>query len=208
VDGGFKMAVLINFKICDNSKECEGIKACPTGAFAWDEENKTIVVHEDLCVNCGKCECCTVNAIKVTHSDEEYEKAKKEIDEDTRTINDLLVDRYGAQVIQEIFVINGEDINNILQSHRPIMLELYEEDNTECLLKSIPIKDLLLEFDKTATYRKVGIITNKLLDKYKIKELPALVFIKDQKVLGTIEGYYTDENSRELIEKIHEIKNS
>jgi hypothetical protein len=32
--------------------------------------------------------------------------------------------------------------------------------------------------------------------------------MKDQKVLGTIEGYYTDENFIQLIEKIHEIKKS
>lgn len=35
------MAVLVNFKICDNAKECGGIEVCPTGALSWDEENET-----------------------------------------------------------------------------------------------------------------------------------------------------------------------
>ena len=27
------MAVLVNFKICDNAKECGGIEVCQTGGF-------------------------------------------------------------------------------------------------------------------------------------------------------------------------------
>jgi NAD-dependent dihydropyrimidine dehydrogenase PreA subunit len=39
------MAVLVNFKICDNAKECGGIEVCPTGALSWDEENETIKIE-------------------------------------------------------------------------------------------------------------------------------------------------------------------
>ena len=38
------MKALINFKICDNAKECSGISVCPTGAMSFDEEK---------CTNCG-----------------------------------------------------------------------------------------------------------------------------------------------------------
>ena len=41
------MSVLINFKICDNAKECGGIEVCPTGALSWDEENETIKIDND-----------------------------------------------------------------------------------------------------------------------------------------------------------------
>ena len=74
------------------------------------------------------------------------------------------------------------------------------------MLKSIPIKEILQEFDKEATFRKIEVLSDKLLDRYKIKELPALIFIKDQKILGTIEGYYTDADNRELFKKIKQIK--
>lgn len=30
------MPVLINFKICDNAKDCSGIAVCPTGALSWE----------------------------------------------------------------------------------------------------------------------------------------------------------------------------
>ena len=29
------MAVLINFKICDNDKACSGMSACPNNVFSW-----------------------------------------------------------------------------------------------------------------------------------------------------------------------------
>ena len=200
------MAVLINFKICDNSADCNGIAACSTGAFDWDAKEKTLIIHEELCINCGACECCGADAIKVTHTEEEYERVKKEIDEDQRTINDLFVDRYGATPIQEIFTSTEENIDNVLYSPRPFMLELYKEDTIECLLKSIPIREILQEFDVEATFRKIEIVSDKLLNRYEIKELPALVFVKEQKVLGKIEGYYEDKNSRELYNEIKKIK--
>ncbi|MCL2383511.1 MAG: hypothetical protein FWC79_05155 [Oscillospiraceae bacterium] len=199
------MAVLINFKICDNSKDCNGLAACPTGAFDWDEEKQTLVIHDDLCVNCAKCECCSVDAIKVTHSDEEYERVKKEIEDDPRTLNDLFIDRFGAAPIQEEYSTTEENIDTVLHSSRPFMLELYSEDTIECLLKSIPIREILQKFDSEATFRKIEVTSDKLLDRYGVKELPALVFIRDNKVLGSVEGYFTDENNRELYNKIHEL---
>ena len=94
------MAVLINFKICDNAMECNGIEVCPTRALAWDSENKTIIIKNDLCNSCGLCEkACMVHAIKVARTDEEYAKIKKEFDDDPRKIEDLFIDRYGAETV-------------------------------------------------------------------------------------------------------------
>ena len=53
------MAVLINFKICDNAKECGGIAVCPTGALSYDDEKESIVIDNDPNVKyvslCPKC---------------------------------------------------------------------------------------------------------------------------------------------------------
>ena len=37
------MSVLINFKICDNAKECSGVEVCPTEALSWNEKKKNII---------------------------------------------------------------------------------------------------------------------------------------------------------------------
>ena len=47
------MPVLINFKICDNAKECNGIEVCPTGALSWNEEDQTIEIDNSKCIECG-----------------------------------------------------------------------------------------------------------------------------------------------------------
>ncbi len=91
------MPVLVNFKICDNAKECGGLAVCPTGALTYDEKEKTLLIDNNKCISCGKCEKeCPIGAISVAKTKEEYEKIKNEIDNDTRNIKDLFVDRYGA----------------------------------------------------------------------------------------------------------------
>jgi len=201
------MAVLINFKICDNDKACDGMRKCPNKVFSWNEEKESLEINNDLCINCGICvNSCMVSAIKTAKTEEEFNIIKKEIEDDPRTINDLFIDRYGAVPIDDAMIGNEEELDDKMKSKRSLILELYNEDSIHCLLKSIPIKEILQEFDIDARYRKIELVTDKLLGKYNIRELPALVFIKDKEVIGVIDGYYTDEECRNLFKKIHEIK--
>jgi len=122
------MPVLINFKICDNSKDCSGIEVCPTGAFYWDEKKKTIAVDNKKCASCGKCEAaCPVHAIHVARTEEESKKIKKEIDADPRKVSDLFVDRYGAEPTEPAFLISEKKFDaQILKSTQPAVVELLE----------------------------------------------------------------------------------
>ncbi|MGK3946424.1 4Fe-4S dicluster domain-containing protein, partial [Streptomyces caeruleatus] len=81
--------VLINFKICDNAQECNGIAVCPTGALSWDKNKKSIKIDNEKCISCKKCEkSCMVNAIHVAKNEEEYEKIEEEIKHDSRKVSD------------------------------------------------------------------------------------------------------------------------
>lgn len=190
------MAVLINFKICDNAKECGGVAVCPTGALSWDEENETIKIDNDKCICCGACErSCPVNAIKVAFSDEEYDKIAKQIEDDPRTIKDLFVDRYGAAPLSEFFMISEDEIENKL-TDGIVLVELYNDDSIECLLKSIPVKEITKDLPKDTLFFKA---------ESKEENLPALLIYKNKKLLGKIEGYYTIDQKEELMNKIKEI---
>lgn len=200
------MAVLINFKICDNAKECGGIEVCPTGALSWDEENETIKIDNEKCISCGSCEQnCPIGAIRVAYDDEEYKKISKEIEEDPRTTKDLFVDRYGAAPLSEFFMIEEKDLNKKI-GDGITLVECYEDDSIQCLLKSIPIKDITSNMPKDTMFYKVE-ANEELKKKYNINELPTLLLFKNGNLLGKIEGYYQVEQKEELINKINEINN-
>ncbi len=197
------MSVLINFKICDNAKECNGIAVCPTGALSWDEKKKSIKIDNEKCLSCGRCEVCGVGAIHVAKDEKEYQKIKKEIDDDSRKLEDLYVDRYGASPINLPFLIEEKDFQKeVAEADRLTVAELFEDDSIECLLKSIPIKELFKGME--IKYRKVK--TGKdLREKYGIRELPTLMFFNKGKLLGKIEGYYESKKKDELMAKIGRI---
>ena len=203
------MSVLINFKICDNDKACSGMSACPHNVFSWDDQNQTLLIDNSKCVSCGLCEkACMVSAIRVAKNEEEFNKIKKEFDEDTRTINDLLVERYGGKPIDPAMIGNEKEILlKLNEAKRPLIVELFNEDSIMCLLKSIPMKKIANVFDENTRYRKVEIQTNEILDQYDIKELPALLFFKNGKFLGKFEGYVEEENKEMLFEEINRMVN-
>jgi NAD-dependent dihydropyrimidine dehydrogenase PreA subunit len=198
------MPVLINFKICDNAKECNGIAVCPTGALTWNEKKKCIEIDNEKCISCGKCEkACMVDAIFIARNEKEYQKIKKEIDDDPRKRSDLFIDRYGAEPIHPAFLIKEDKFQaEVLESEKLVMAELFEDDSIMCLLKSIPIKDLLADY--AIKYRKVK-TGKELNEEYKIKKLPALLFFEKGKILGKIEGYYDNKQKIKLCKKIKAI---
>jgi ferredoxin len=200
------MTVLINFKICDNSKDCNGIAVCPTHAIVWDEKNKAIKIDNSKCINCGKCEeSCPVSAIRVAKDEKEYKKIKKEIDEDPRKVSDLFVDRYGAASISPAFLIPLDKFEvQILESNKLAVVELFKNSSIKCLLYSIPIKELFKNLD--VKYRKINIGNDEtLLKKYKINQVPALLFFNNGKLIGKIEGHYRIGNLGELKKKVEDI---
>lgn len=193
------MAVLINFKICDNAKECNGIAVCPTGALSWDNKKKSIRINNKKCISCGKCQkACGVEAIKVAKNEKQYIKLKKEIDDDPRKATDLFIDRYGAQPVTPLFLVAEDEFSlAALESKKTVMVEFFNNASIQCLLRSIAIKELVggLEIN----YEKLELKTSKLMKKYKISELPALLFFKDCELIGKIEGFYDLDKKSELI---------
>ena len=199
------MAVLVNFKICDNAKECGGVLVCPTGAFSYDEEKETIVLDNEKCISCGLCEKeCPIGAIRVAKTKEEYEEIKKEIDNDQRTTKDLFVDRYGATPLSEFFMIESKDLEDKINNDNITLIECYNDESIQCLLKSIPIKELSKDLPKDTLFYKVE-SDEEINKKYEIKELPSLLVFKNGQLLGKIDGYYTSDDKEELFNELNDI---
>ena len=200
------MSVLINFKICDNAKECNGVAVCKTGALSWDDKKKTIVIDNSKCISCGSCQdACMVDAIKVARNKDEYQKLKKEIDEDPRIASDLFVDRYGATPIHPAFLISEDKFQKeVVESHKITVAELFNDESIMCMLRSVTIRELFDNYD--IKYRKVKLSNNsEILKKYKIKKLPTLLFFKDGNLIGKIEGYFEEKTKKDIENKIKKI---
>lgn len=201
------MPVIINFKVCDNAEACDAIKVCPVGAFNWNAGKKTLEIDEKKCINCGKCatseESCKVGAIKFAKDEEELEKIQKEIEDDERTIKDLMVDRYGAQPINMPFYCKENELEKVIATKRTVLVEVFNEDYEECLIKSIPIKEIFNNLDiPELTYRKLEVETAEFVRRYDIKELPSMLIFKSGELMGKIDGYYSNEDKDVLFQKI------
>ena len=199
------MPVLINFKICDNAKECGGIAVCPTGAISYVENKESLVIDNEKCISCGLCEKeCPIGAINVAKNEEEYNKIKETIENDPRTTKDLFVDRYGAAPLSEFFMIEPKDIDKKIINNEIVIIELYNDDSIQCLLKSIPIKELVKDFSESTLFYKSE-CNDSVKKEYKLKELPALLVFEKGNLLGKVEGYYDESQKEKLIGQIKKI---
>lgn len=196
------MHALINFKICDNAEECGGAAVCPTKALSYDRKKKNLVIDESKCIRCGLCvRECPIGAIRVPKTEEEFENIKKDYEKDTRTIKDLFVDRYGATPLSDFFMIDGKDIKYKISNPNIVLIECYNNESIQCLLKSITIKEITKDLPKSTLFYKAFCDEN-TKNEYKITELPSMLVFKNHELIGILKGYYDIENKEKLFTNI------
>ncbi len=192
------MSVLINEKICDNAAECSGIESCPTGALFWDMNRKKIGVNNDLCISCHECaSACPVGAILVADNDEEFTQIRIDIESDTRTVEDLFVERYGAMPIDEELVLKDGAVDSVVNEISLVFIEQFQDSSIQCLLHSIPAELLVNRYG--GIYRKQQVLEESE------GTYPQLLIYKDGTLAGTIPGYFDDTQIETFAEQIDKI---
>jgi ferredoxin len=191
------MTAIINFKICDNSEECDGLNVCPVKAITWNSKKNTLEINESKCTNCGACaRSCAVGAIRVA-TGQELEFIKQEYKNDKRKTSDLFIDRYGAQSTDKTSLISQTYFQSLISKNQPMVFEIFDSASTMCLINSIPVREL---FKKNILYNRVDTHTDKtLINQFKIKELPCLLFFENGKLKGKVEGYFDTTQKEKLI---------
>ncbi|MBE5736189.1 MAG: 4Fe-4S dicluster domain-containing protein [Clostridiales bacterium] len=192
----------MNHKICDQASACGGIEACPVGAFTYNEKTKRIEIDNEKCISCGACEkACPIGAIGVATTQEELEELTQAIEEDPRKPEDLFVDRYGGDIINEDVMIEFSQIDDII-TKEDCLIEIIDEDNIMCLLKSITYNDILANTCYKKYYRCL-IGQNDNIYKYNIVELPSLLLCHNGNLTKVIDGYYEESEKDDLFKQIN-----
>jgi len=199
------MAILINFKICDNVPECPCIEKCPVNAISYDKKEKKLITDNDKCTNCGICEDeCPVGAMRVAKTQKEYKEIEEEIKNDPRKVSDLFMDKYGSQPLDpDVFMFQKDFSQETLDKDKLTVIELYKPDLIECLLRSIPLRNLFP--GKDMKYKKIKVENDSILQQFNIKQLPCLLFFNKGQNIGKIQGYYDADKFDELKTQIDEI---
>lgn len=193
------MPVIINHKICDQANACGGISVCPVGAFTYNEVKKQIEVDNEKCISCGACEkTCPIGAIGFARTQEEFEELKQEVENDPRKPEDLFVDRFGGDIVNEKVMIDYSDLEKIIKQNKLAIIEVFNDDSIMCLLKSIPFKEIIAN-TKYKTYFRCNVLDNDLV-KFKVKELPSLLLVEDGKIKKVVNGYFEESEKQKLFE--------
>lgn len=192
------MSVLVNYKICDNAEECSGIEVCPTGALFWNTEEGKICTDNDLCISCHECgTACPVGAIYVADSDSDFVRIQSDIKNDSRTVQDLFVERYGAMPINEELVLDNSAIESLVKASPLVFVEQFQDSSIQCLLHSIPTEFLVKKYE--CIYRKQQ-VSDQTEGSY-----PRLLIYKKGSLAGVVKGYFEDTNMEDFINKINTI---
>ncbi len=187
--------IILNRNICDNTPLCSGIEICPTGALFWDENKERIEYNENTCIDCGACaDECPVDAILWGIDDADYERKLQEVKNDTRSEEELVVERYGASPIKEPIMVSSladfvqKSVNDL------VLLEFYEDESINCLLHSIRVEEIKGWLNEPITYAKVNIQENDDATEYGVEEYPTLLVYRKGHILGKVSGYFTDDD--------------
>lgn len=199
------MAIKLNYNICDNSPECSGIAACPTGAIYWDggalnplSERGTLCIDNEKCIACGKCvgeDGCPVGAIIFAETEEELEKLAEGCETNIDKVEKLFVERYGAAPIDENLCIEFDELEEIIaKKHEFVLIEEFADWSIQCLLSSIPIDIIINEIKAITGTDDIHYYRVDMTDTVEEgSELPILNIYRKGKLSCQIRGFMDNE---------------
>ena len=138
--------------------------------------------------------------VYVARTKEEELELIQAIEEDPRNSEDLFVDRYGADFINEDVMIEADMIESKI-NEEDCLIEVLDENNIYCLLKSITYSEILENCNYTTYFRCLVEDLNQVT-KFGVSEFPSLLICKKGKVQKVISGYFEDSDKQELFKQL------
>jgi hypothetical protein len=86
-----------------------------------------------------------------------------------------------------------------------LLVELFNINQTECLVHSIKVKDIQENASDENQYIRVGLNKEEDFANSTIEKLPTLLVYNGNKFLGKIEGYFDDSEHEKFIQSIQNL---
>lgn len=98
---------------------------------------------------------------------------------------------------------NTEDFNQIVSAGKPVFVDFYADWCGPCQSLLPTVEELATEYEGKVEMLKVNVDQNKeLASKFQVRSIPALFFIKDQKIVEMLNGVHPKAVLREKLTEL------
>ena len=100
---------------------------------------------------------------------------------------------------------NEADYNELISQKKPILLDFYADWCGPCQSLLPTVEKLSKEYEGKIEIQKVNVDQNpELADKYRVRNIPALYFIKDAVMVDKVIGLASESELREKLDRLVE----
>lgn len=196
-----KSYAILHKQICDNYSQCPAKNACEnkssiagTSPAIYITSDNKIDIKKEYCIACESCiKYCGL--FRIVSSPYDERRFLKEFQDDPRNNLDYTVERFGCDIIDKVTygLDNLVEVMNFITNtvaSKINILEFVDESHFMCPFQGIDVNFILSQFSCLEKYKKFvikadDIKTFKFIkEKFNIATFPAILLIKDGKVLS------------------------
>lgn len=98
---------------------------------------------------------------------------------------------------------NNKDYDNLMKQGKPVLLDFYADWCGPCQALLPTVEKLSIEYDGKVEIQKVNVDQNReLAAKYGVRSIPALFFIKDEKIVDKTNGLQSEAALRKKLDAL------